>query len=133
MSISPTVRKMILIMLVAGFIFSAIGLIASMHVEVISPIPFTLGVFVSTALNIIKVIWLERIVSATVKLEDEKAAARFVRLHYMLRLLFTALVLFGGAFLPFIDLWGLVIGLFTYHPAKYALGVFIKNDDIEII
>ena len=133
MSISPTVKKMILIMLATGLIMAVIGAIVSTHVEVITAIPFAAGVFLSTALNIIKIIWLERVVSAAAKLEEEKSASNLVRLHYVLRLLFTALVLVGGAIAPFIDLWGLVIGLFTYHPAKYALGVFIKNEDIEIL
>ena len=133
MNISLTVKKMILIMLATGIVMVVIGTIASAHIEILSAVPFAIGIFVSTTLNIIKIIWLERVVSAVAKLEDEKAASNLVRLHYVLRLLFTALVLVGGAFAPFVDLWGLVIGLFTYHPAKYALGVFIKNEDIEII
>ena len=132
MSISPAVKKMIIIMLGTALLMIIAGVIASFYIEVLQAVPFVLGVFISTSLNIIKVIWLERAVIAAVKLDDKKSASNLVRLHYVLRLLFTALVLIGGAFLPFIDLWGLLIGLFTYHPAKYALGVFINNGDVII-
>ena len=117
-------------MLVTSLVMSIGGIIGSFYISTLHALPFILGVILTTCLNIVKVIWLERAVNATVNLEDQKAAARQIRLHYVLRLLLTLLVLLAAVFIPFIDLWGAVVGLFTFHPAKYALGVFIKTDDL---
>jgi len=131
-NVSNTVRKMILVMLVSALVMAVGGGVASMFIEVIEPIIFGIGVFLSTAVNIVKVIWLERAVETASAMEDGQMATNHVRKHYLLRFAFTAAVLVSIAITHVPNLlWGALFGLFTFHPAKYALPIIIKGEEKE--
>ena len=126
MKISETVRKMIIVMLFAALLIIVAGIVISVFYPVIQVFAFALGVMLTTALNILKVVWLERAVEKALSMEDQTAAGNFIRLQYLLRTLLTGLVLVVAALVPFIDLWGAVAGIFTFHAAKYSLGFIHK-------
>ena len=131
MNVSETVRKMILVMASAGLVFSVVGVVASFYYPIILPVPFTLGVMLSTLLNCIKAVMLENTVTRIVEMSDEHVAANYLKMQALLRFALTAAVLLLGVFVPFIDLWGVVAGIFTFHVGKYSLGFIVKNDFTE--
>ena len=133
METSVIVRKMSIVMLIAALVIIVAGAAASIYFPELRPISFALGVLLSTGLNIIKVFWLDRAVKTATAMEDQKTAANYIRLQYLLRFLFTALVLLIAVFVPFIELLGAVIGIFTFHVAKYAIGPMLKNSDSNIM
>ena len=133
MKISLTVRKMIMVMLVSALVMVICGTIASFYFEVLRPVPFAFGVLLTTGLNIIKTVWLERSIDRAMAIGDDTAATNHIRIHALLRFALTGLVLALAVFVPFIDLWGAVAGIFTYHPAKYALYFITKSDNSDTL
>lgn len=130
MIISSTVRKMIMVMLVSAAIFIAVAFFISLQHAVLDIFPFAFGVLLSTAINIVKVVWLERAVDRATNMDDEKAAGAYIRGQYLLRFLMTGGILVAAAILsegPSL-LWGAVVGLFTFHPAKYSLAHIVKTE-----
>ena len=132
METSVLIRKMSIVMLITAAIMIAAGTVASIYFPDILPIPFALGVLLSTGLNIVKLKWLNHAVKTATSLEDKGAAANYIRLQYIFRFLFTALVLLIAVFVPFIEFFGAVIGLFTFQAAKYAMGSMIKKSELNM-
>ena len=132
MRMSGTVRKMIAVMMATGLIMSVAGFVFSLFQPLIHPFNFTLGVLLTTGLNIIKAIWLERVVERAVSMENQDAAANLIRAQYLIRFLFTGLVLAVAALVPVVDLWGAIAGIFTFHVAKYYLMFSVKLDDPDL-
>jgi len=133
MKISNTVQKMIIVMLVTALIMIITGAIVSVFYPVIpSLLFFALGVLLTTCLNIVKVVWLEKSVQKAATMEDPATAGNYIRLQYLLRFLFTGLVLIFAVLVPVIDLWGALVGIFTFHVAKYSLPLIIKTNDENI-
>jgi len=133
MRVSATVERMIKIMLVAGLIIAAAG--AAYLRSFDAAVLFGAGVFLTTVLNIVKTIWMERTVervSTLVSFSDEAAGSRYFMVQQMLRQLLTGVVLILAALAPFEGMylfWGAVFGIFTYHPAKHALWQLAKNSE----
>jgi predicted outer membrane lipoprotein len=132
MRMSGTVRKMAAVMMASGLIISVAGFVFSLFQPLIHPFNFTLGVLLTTGLNIVKAVWLERVVERAVAMENQDAAANLIRVQYLLRFLFTGLVLVFAALVPVVDLWGAVAGIFTFHAAKYYLMFKVKLDDSDL-
>lgn len=134
MKISVTVRRMILVMLAAGLLMIVGGFIAAAHFPVIVPLPFAAGVLLTTALNVVKALWLQHVVQKIVTMEDEAAAGNYLRAQYFLRFILTGAVLAAAALLPesIISLWGAVAGIFTFHFGKYSLNLIAKSDDNDV-
>jgi len=133
MRISGTVRKMIIVMLITATIMIIAGAVASAFYHALIIIPFALGVLLTTFHNVAKVIWLERAVDKAVAVEDQTVAGNYIRVQYLLRLLFTALILVIAILLPFVDFLGAAVGIFTFHTAKWSLGFIVKNDDANFL
>jgi len=133
MKISDTVKKMIVVMLVTAAIMIIAGIVASTYYFALLPVPFAFGVLLTTFHNIIKVVWLEQAVDKSVAMEDKVTAGNYIRVQYLLRLLFTGLVLVIAIFIPAIDFLGAAIGIFTFHAAKWSLGFIVKTDDTNIL
>lgn len=131
MKISKTVWKMIVVMLVSALVLIIAGAIASLHFPLIRPIAFALGVMLTSALNVLKTIWMERTAYAVANVEDQARAVNMIRIQYFIRFLLTAVVLVIAVYVPFIDLWGAVAGIFTFHAARYALYFIIKAEEAE--
>ena len=129
--ISAIVLKMIVAMIAAAAIMIVAGFIIPVVYSFdLVPLYFMFGVAISTAVNIVKVVWLEQTALKSANMPDEQAAANYVRGQYLLRYVFTFVVLFGAAILgPVSLLWGAIFGIFTYHVAKYAMIVIVKQED----
>ena len=130
MKISSTVHKMIIVMLITALIMIIAGAIVSAFYPVILSIfSFSLGVLLTTCLNIVKVVWLDRVVQRAVDMDDSATAGNYIRFQYLFRFLLTGLVFIFAIIVPVIDLWGALVGIFTFNVAKYALIFIIKKED----
>jgi len=118
---------MVMVMLATGLIMAVAGFVFSLFQPIIHPFNFMLGVLLTTGLNIVKAIWLERVVERAVTIESQDAAANLIRVQYFLRFLLTGAVLVAAALIPVVDLWGAVAGIFTFHAAKYYLMLTVKT------
>ena len=85
--------------------------------------PFAGGVFLTSALNVLKVIMLGRNIERAVDMES-KEAENFIRFQLFLRFLLTGLVLLIAVKTPFISLWGAAAGIFTLKIALFIMGFF---------
>ena len=80
---------------------------------------FAFGVVLTSALNAIKVVLLERTVRKAVDIEEPDAGKNYVRLQYLLRYFLTGAVLLAVGLVtayakpPFINIWGAIAGIFT--------------------
>ena len=80
---------------------------------------FALGIGMSMALNLVKIVWLRYCVTKAVSMETSGGGA-FIGIHYMLRFALTGVVLVVAHFLPFVDMFGAVVGLLSLPFANYA-------------
>ena len=88
-------------------------------------LPFALGVFLTCALNCLKVVMLERAVE---KAMDKGSGAKgYMGLQYLLRFLLTGIVLALAATQDFISLWGAIAGIFTFPVAALSLKFFPQD------
>lgn len=79
---------------VAGLLIIAIGLVYYIiDARALVIIPFTLGVAVTTFLNIFKLHLLERTVQKVVLMDDQGTGKNIVRFQYLLRFMLTGIVL----------------------------------------
>ena len=102
-------------------------------------IGFALGVGMSLALNIGKVMWLKYCVNRATTMEPGAAGA-YISIHYVLRYILTGLVLVAAHFLPVVSMFGAVVGLLSMPFANYVVH-FVKkrggqveevaSDDVE--
>ena len=130
MKISNTVHKMIVIMLITALIMIFVGAVVSVFYPFIPSIfSFSLGILLTTCLNIVRVVWLDRVVQRAVDMDDSVTAGNYVRFQYLFRFLLTGLVFIFAIIVPVIDLWGALVGVFTFHAAKYALIFIVKKED----
>jgi len=91
-------------------------------------LPFALGVIVTSALNILKIIMLERSIQKTLDMDNPDTGKNYIRLQYLLRYFLTAVVLvIIGLLHIYIDspriisIWGALFGLFTMQIALIAV------------
>lgn len=127
MDLSNTVKKMIIVMAVTGVVFAVAGVIVSLNLtNLITPIPFVIGVALGTIFNGIKVVWLEHTVNKIVNMDDPKAGANYLRMQNLLRFWATAGILLIGAYVPFVDLFGAIFGVLTFFVGKYSLAFITK-------
>ena len=91
--------------------------------------PFALGASLVVALNIIKVVMLDRAVDKALTMTEGKDASNYIRLQYFLRFILTGAVLVFVAVSPdhYLNLWGGVAGVFTMPVAAYSMKIFYGN------
>jgi len=99
-----------MIIAIAAVVLMAGGAVLYRSVEAI---PFALGVFLTSALNVGKVLMLERTVNRTINMDDPETGKNFVRLQFLLRYFLTAAILLVAGLTPFVSVWGALFGLFT--------------------
>jgi len=117
---------MIKFMVIVALVMIAAGAVFFRSAEAL---PFALGVFLTTALNVLKAVWLEHTVNRVVEMEEGKAGSNLVRFQYLLRFILTGLVMVAAVYLPFIHLWGAVAGIFTFHIAAHLLRFTIPKQE----
>jgi predicted outer membrane lipoprotein len=117
---------MIKFMVIVALVMIAAGAIFFRSTEAF---PFALGVFLTTALNVLKAVWLEHTVNRVAEMEEGQAGSNLVRLQYLLRFLLTGLVMVAAVYLPFIHLWGAVAGIFTFPISAHLLRFTIPKQE----
>jgi len=88
---------------------------------------FALGIGISMALNLVKILWLKRCVNRAVNMETAAAGA-YISINYVLRYVLTGLVLVAAHFLPVVDMFGAAIGLLSMPFANYAVHFLNRNN-----
>ena len=127
MKFSLPAKKMILVICVAALIVMLGGAIYYRSLEALN---FVLGVFLTSALNVFKVYLLERNVQKILYMTDPGASKGYFSVQYLIRYVLTGAVLVAAALIPFINLWGALIGAFTLQAATIAIR-FMKVDNDE--
>ena len=131
MNLSWTAKRMVTVICAAALVIIAAGALFYRSSIIIS---FAFGVFLTSGINVLKVVLLERTVKKTLELEGDdaaKTAANYVRIHSAIRLLLTAAILVLAAVNPeFINLWGAIAGVFTWQIAAYSIKFFKNNPDL---
>lgn len=123
MKMSNLAKRMIFTILVISLICI---LASAIYYRSLDFLPFMLGVILGSALSILKVFLLERAINNVLEMKKNKAGS-YVSLQHMLRLLLTGVVLFIGAVVPQISLWGVVAGVFAFQVAVYNIKFTSKN------
>lgn len=90
--------------------------------------PFTLGVILTSALNVLKVTMIEREADRVAN-REVKNARSFGGFQYIFRFLLTGVVLVMATMVPFINFWGAVAGIFTLQIAAYSMKFFYNADE----
>jgi len=119
MKLSDIAKRMILVIGISFLVLIAAGIA---YYRSFAFLPFALGAFLGTALNVYKVIMLDRTVKKVAGMEKEKAG-NYVTVQRFLRFLLTGIILVLSALLTFINVWGAAAGVLTFQIAAF----FIKN------
>jgi len=132
MNLTLAGRKMVIMIGVAAAIFIAVG--AAVYILVgtlpsLESLPFALGVVLTSALNVLKVILLERTVKRTIDMSDPNAGKNYVRIQYLLRYFLTAAILLVAGLTPFINVWGAVCGIFTLQVSVFTVRMMKLDAD----
>lgn len=122
MKLSDLAKGMIFTILIIALVCILVSII---YYRSLDFLPFMLGVFLGTALSILKVLLLERAVDNTLKMKQNQAR-NYASIQHILRLFLTGVVLFLGAIVPQISLWGVVAGVFAFQISAYNIK-FTKN------
>ena len=123
MKLSDLSKRMIITILIIAF---AAVLISVLYYRSMEFLPFLFGVLLGSAFSIFKVFLLENAVDKALAMGTKKAGS-YVGIQHFLRLFLTAVVLFLGAVLPQINLWGVVTGVFAFQLAVYNIKFSSKN------
>lgn len=125
MKISNLAKKMIMTILA----IATICVIASViYYHSLKFLPFLFGTILGTSVSIFKVFILERAVNKALTME-QKNAGRYVSLQHLLRLFLSGIVLFLGAVIPQISLWGVAAGILSFQVAVYNVKFTSKSGD----
>ena len=108
-NLTEVTQKMILIIAVLAGLICLGGLVFFRSMEAFY---FANGVILASALNVLKVIMLEKMVKK-LSASAESYPIHRVYLQYIMRFALTAVVLLIGVFVPFVNLVGVVAGVFT--------------------
>lgn len=123
MKISKLAKRMTRTILIISVLFIVASVI---YYRSLAFIPFLLGTLLGTAVSIWKVFVLEQAVDRALAM-DKKKAGNFVGLQQLLRLFVTGIVLFLGAIVPQISLWGVASGIIAFQLALYLEQLIYKK------
>ena len=123
MKISNLAKRMTRAILIISVLFIVASVI---YYRSLAFIPFLLGTLLGTAVSIWKVFVLEQAVDRALAM-DKKKAGNFVGLQQLLRLFVTGIVLFLGAIVPQISLWGVASGIIAFQLALYLEQLIYKK------
>jgi len=120
MQLSLSSKRIIRMIALAAFVMIIGGALFYRSFEAL---PFAFGVLVTSALNVLKIIMLERTVNKTLDMEDPDSGRNYIRLQYLFRYFITAVVLVvigiihTRSAVPVISIWGALFGIFTMQIA----------------
>jgi glucan phosphoethanolaminetransferase (alkaline phosphatase superfamily) len=118
MKLSDLARRMIIIILITAF---ACVLISVVYYRSLKFLPFMIGVLLGTAVSIFKVFLLEYTVNNALTMEKTKASG-YVSIQYILRFLLTGIILYLGAVVPQISIWGVAVEIFNERNVEVVVG-----------
>lgn len=106
-------------MLFTIFVISSICVLGSaIYYRSLDFLPFMFGILLGSAASISKVFLLEHAVDTALAME-QKHAGKYVGIQHFLRLLLSGFVLYLGAVIPQISLWGVAAGVLSLQLAVY--------------
>ncbi|MCL2812358.1 MAG: hypothetical protein FWD25_10810 [Clostridia bacterium] len=105
-------------LLVVGALWLLLVAASAIYYRSMDFLPFALGALLGVALNVVKILMLDRAVKNAVRM-DEVRAGGYIRLQHFLRLMLTGLVFVLAALVPFISLWGAAAGVLTLQVALF--------------
>jgi hypothetical protein len=117
-NLSPPSKRMIMVICIAALVIMAGGAVFYRSLEAL---PFALGVFLTSALNVGKIFLLERTAKKAMDMDDPNTGKNFVRLQFLLRYFLTAAILLVAGLTPFVSVWGALIGIFTLQIAVISI------------
>lgn len=120
MKLSPPSKRMILVICISASIFIVGGIAFCLTFDILpsnEALPFALGVLLTSSVNVLKIVMLERTVQKAIGMDNVNAGKNYVRLQYLLRYLITGIALVAAALTPFISIWGAVAGILTMQVA----------------
>jgi hypothetical protein len=89
-------------------------------------VPFSLGVLLGAAGNVLRIFLLDRAVGQSVRM-DRKKGVHYIRFQYLLRLLVSAAALGIAVAVPFINVYGAVAGILTMQIATFSIHFLSKR------
>lgn len=123
MKLSSLAKKMVISIITISLI-STLG--SFIYHRSLDFLPFLIGAALGSAVSITKVFLLEYTVNKALKME-KKTAGNYVTIQHVLRLLLSGVVLFLGAVVPQISLWGVAVGIISFQIAVYTIRSTAKN------
>lgn len=123
MQLTDLAKNMIRSILIIAVIFT-VGV--AIYYRSLDFLPFMLGVVLGSAVSIYKVILLESAIDKALDME-KKRAGNYVSLQHLLRLLLSGVALVLGALVPWISLWGVVVGILAFQLALYTIKFTSKS------
>lgn len=115
MKVTPLAKRMIITIVGISTLF-VVG--SFIYYRSSAFLPFLLGTLLGTGVSIWKVFVLERAVDRALGM-DKKKAGNYVSLQQLFRLFVTGVVLFVGAVVPQVNLWGVAAGIMAFQLALY--------------
>jgi len=121
MKLSVAGQKMVFVICIAALIIAAVGAVVYIFVDslpTLDAIPFALGVVLTSALNILKIVMLERTIRITLDMEDPDRGKNYIRIQYLLRYILSGAVLLAAGLVSYYTPYtsiaiGAIIGIFT--------------------
>lgn len=99
---------------------------SAIYYRSLDSLPFVFGVLIGSAVSIAKVFLLERAVDRALTME-QKHAGYYIGFQHILRLLLSGAVLFLGAIVPQISLWGVTAGILAFQVSAYSVKSIMKS------
>lgn len=103
---------------VVGVLFLLMVAASAAYYRSLSFLPFALGALLGVALNVGKIVMLDRTVNKAVQME-QKDAGNYVRLQQLLRFVLTGMVFLVAALVPYISIWGAAAGICTLQVSVF--------------
>ncbi|MCL2572044.1 MAG: ATP synthase subunit I [Defluviitaleaceae bacterium] len=124
-SVEAVAKRMIIVIVCASAVIALGGYIFYRSTEAI---PFALGVSMAMCVNIIKVLWLKKTVTAAIDMQS-KSARRHMQVQFFLRVVLTSGVFLIAGLLhgTHVNLMGVAFGIFSLTIASYSMKFLIKN------
>ena len=131
-SIDAVANKMITVIVCLCLLIAGGSYLFFRSVE--ETIPFAIGIAMACVLNCAKVYLMKKaVINATTK--EANAAQLHLQSTYFLRLILTVIILFAAGYFHanggYINLFGVVIGLLTFHVASYSMRYFLREQIID--
>jgi hypothetical protein len=116
MNLTLPAKRIILFIGIVAIIIIVAGAAIYRSIEAIY---FAFGVILTSSLNVLKILLLDRAVRKAIDSNEPKVGSNYIRVQQIIRYLLTGTVLLAAGLIsvyinpPFINIWGAVAGIFT--------------------